>query len=160
MSRGTCATRVEQIHNIKYPGDAKMRQFYENWISLVEDVDAQLPEETLRRLLREKLEASEELASDLAHFDRLEDDAPDFSHAWLLRRMDRCIQRKKDRTNDEEYNEQIRKTLNPKQHQNIPQTNNKKPTFQFITALNYKAYQNQCFSGPGHGRSFPSHATD
>ena len=102
-------TRVEQIHNIKYPGDAKMRIFYECWVSLIEDVDAQLPEETLRRLLREKLDSSDELAIDLAHFDRLDEENDDYSHKWLCQRMERCIQRKAEKKNDESYNDQIGK---------------------------------------------------
>ena len=76
-------TRTEQINSFQYPGDAKMREFYEHWIELVEDLDASLPDETLRRLLREKLDSSEELKIDLSHFDRLAETDPLWCHATV-----------------------------------------------------------------------------
>ena len=104
LNRGT---RMAMIHNIQYPGDEYMEDFYHNWVGLIEDVDADIPEATLRRLLYDKLQTSQELAIDLAHFDRLDETDPDFSHSWSLARMERAIQRKYDRKNEREYNEQI-----------------------------------------------------
>ena len=113
------ASRIQQIHNMVYPGDHKMKEFYENWTSLVEDVDAQLPPEVLRQVLYEKLVftsspygGSEELALDLSVFDRMDEDDDDYSHEWLLKCMERHIRRKQDKKNMVAYNREIGRLFN------------------------------------------------
>ena len=106
---------MEQIFTIRYPGDKNMGVFFESWVELTTDSDAKMEPETLRRLLVHKLKGhgdsvkSEDMREDIAAMERMEPDDPNYSHEWLLKRMEASMRRKNDEKNDIDYNNQMAK---------------------------------------------------
>ena len=70
-----------------------MQDFLTKWTELVTDPDTQMQEETIRRLLVDKLKGkfnntkSVGLKEDISYFERMDVGDPNYSHAWLIGRM-------------------------------------------------------------------------
>ena len=106
--------RIEQIFTIVYTGDKNMRKWLENWTDILADPAVNLDDESKRRLLIFKLQGSagagkksEAMVLDLQHMDRMEHGDPDCTHAWIIGRMYRWLERQRDDANEAAYNKQL-----------------------------------------------------
>ena len=64
---------IEDLASLTWMGDREMHTFRHKWSMITESIPDRLPQETLASVLAKKLERSNELKDDMAHYGRCED---------------------------------------------------------------------------------------
>eukprot|EP00972_Heterocapsa_arctica_P017092 2527095-Heterocapsa_arctica.AAC.1 len=82
---------IADLTEIKWHGDHAIPSFLYLWRQIVTRVKVQLPTEMLMETLHGKMEGSELMEADLAHFNRQDEGHPDRSYEYLLKIMDKNV---------------------------------------------------------------------
>ena len=72
---------ITHLHQLKYLGDARMGEFLEAWLRLLNEQEGELTERRKELLFYSKIKGSVVLKSYLDYYDRLPDSAPEHSYA-------------------------------------------------------------------------------
>jgi len=84
---------VTDLGALTWLGDKQVHNFRHLWTQMTSSMKMALAEETLESLLRRCVESSQALKPDLQHYNRQDVGHPDRSYAYLLKCLDRYIDR-------------------------------------------------------------------
>ena len=100
---------VEDLASLAYPGDREMHTFRYYWNTITTSMQDKINDKTLANMLVKKLEASQELKEDIAHYYRKREGDPDHTYKYLRECMDVCIKRKMEKKNRDQRVDVLKK---------------------------------------------------
>ena len=112
---------IKHLHELQWYGDDDMEKFIARWEYIISGMESKPSEEEQRDILIKQMRHSSKLQHDVAHFDRIEDnDSKDNSFAWLVSRIDRCIEREEILANEKKVDNDGKKTKKQKDNPAAP----------------------------------------
>ena len=86
---------INHLTNLRYPGDANMASFLQQWHRLLDDQDDPVSDKKKEHLFHGKIKGSSELSGHIAYYGRLKKGHPDRSYDYLVDAMTDHIKEKR-----------------------------------------------------------------
>ena len=103
---------IEDITALEYPGDAQIHSFWRLWFMMVAECETTLGEKALRNILYRQLKKSTELVQDLAYYDRQPEGHEHKMYQYLIKIMERMMERRQEEKNQDDWKKGINKAGN------------------------------------------------